>query len=154
MLTEIEKTVAKHIQGDLSLEKRPFNHIGKAIGLSEQDVIDAINTLNRRGIVRKFGAILRHQKAGLTKNVMVLWSVPDDKIEFAGKILSSYKEITHCYERIPPFEGKYNIFAMMHFKGEISGRLIDEIASRIGIEDYQLLETEEELKKSSMEYFT
>jgi DNA-binding Lrp family transcriptional regulator len=154
MLKEKEKTIAKHIQGDLSLERRPFSHIGKATGLSEQDVIHTINNLCRRGIVRKFGAILRHQKAGLTKNVMVIWSVPDDKIDFAGKILSSYKEITHCYERIPPFEGKYNIFAMMHFRGEISMRLIDEITSRIGIEDYQLLETEEELKKSSMEYFT
>jgi len=153
MLTKTEKTVANHIQRDLSLEKRPFSHIGKATGLSEQDVIATISNLNRRGIVRKFGAILRHQKAGLTKNVMILWSVPDDRVEFAGKILSSYQEITHCYERIPPFEGKYNIFAMMHFKGEISMRLIDEIASRIGIENYQLLETEEELKKSSMEYF-
>jgi len=153
MLTEIETTVAKHIQGDLSREKRPFNHIGKAIGLSEQDVIAIVNNLYRRGIVRKFGTILRHQKAGLTKNIMVLWSVPDDKIEFAGKILSSYREVTHCYERIPPFEGKYNIFAMMHFMGEKPVRLIDEIASRIGIEDYQTLETEEELKKISMEYF-
>jgi DNA-binding Lrp family transcriptional regulator len=153
MLTEIDKAVTKHIQGDLSLEKRPFNHIGKATGLSEQEVIATINNLNRRGIVRKFGAILRHQKAGLTKNVMVIWSIPGDKIDFAGEILSSYREITHCYERIPPFEGKYNIFAMMHFNGEISMRLIDEIASRIGIEDYQLLETEEELKKISMEYF-
>ena len=153
MITKREKTIAKHIQGDISLGKRPFNYIGKVTGLSEQGVIAAVNALNKRGIVRKFGAILRHRKAGLTKNVMILWSVPDDRIEFAGKILSSYKEITHCYERFPPFGGKYNVFAMMHFKSEISRRLIEEIASRIGVDDYQLLETEEELKKSSMEYF-
>lgn len=153
MLSDKEHKISRYLQYDLSLEKRPFTYISKVTGLSEQDVVATINDLKRRGIIRKFGAILRHQKAGLTKNVMVLWSVPDDRIEFAGKIFSSYKEITHCYERIPSFEGKYNLFAMMHFRGKISGRLIDEIASRIGIEDYQLLETEEELKKSSMEYF-
>ena len=153
MFTEREKKLAKHIQGDISLEKRPFNRLGDELGLTEREVINTINNLKKRGIIRKFGAILRHQKAGLTKNVMVVWAVPEEKCEAMGNVLASYGEITHCYERIPPFEGKYNLFAMMHFRYDNPEKLIQDISLRTGIKDYMILETEEEFKKSSMEYF-
>ena len=153
MLTEIEKTVAKHIQGDISLEKRPFKRIGEETGLNEEEVIGTINDLKKKEIIRKFGAILRHQRAGIVKNAMVIWAVPEEKCEAIGNTLTSLREITHCYERTPPFEGKYNLFAMMHFKDDDPERLIQEISLRTGIKDYIVLETEEEFKKSSMEYF-
>jgi DNA-binding Lrp family transcriptional regulator len=153
MFTEKEKKLAKHIQGDIPLEKRPFKRIGEELGLTEAEVINAINNLKKKGFLRKFGAILRHQKAGLTKNVMVIWAVPDEKCEAVGNVLASYGETTHCYERVPPFEGKYNLFAMMHFKDDNPEKLIQEISSQTGIKDYRILETKEEFKKNSMEYF-
>ena len=153
MLTETEKTVAKYIQGDISLAKRPFKHIGEETGLSEEEVIGTINDLKKKEIIRKFGAILRHQKVGIVKNAMVIWAVPEERCEAIGNILTSLREITHCYERVPPFEGEYNLFAMMHFRDDDPQRLIQEISLQTGIKDYIVLETEEEFKKSSMEYF-
>ena len=153
MFTEKERKIAKHIQGDISLEKRPFKRIGEETGLNEEEVIGTINDLKKKEIIRKFGAILRHQRAGIVKNAMVIWAVPEEKCEAVGNILTSLREITHCYERVPPFEGEYNLFAMMHFKDDDPERLIQEISLRTGIKDYIILETEEEFKKSSMEYF-
>ena len=152
MFTEKERKIAKLIQGNISLAKRPFKRIGEEIGLSEGEVVGIVSDLKERGIIRKFGAILKHQKVGLTKNVMVIWAVPEEKCEVVGNILTSYREITHCYERIPPFEEKYNLFAMMHFKDDDPVKMIREISLRTGIKDYIILETEEEFKKSSMEY--
>ena len=153
MLTETEKTVAKRIQGDIFLEKKPFKRIGEETGLSEEEVIGTINNLKKKEIIRKFGAILRHQKVGIVKNAMVIWAVPEERCEAIGNILTSLREITHCYERVPPFEGEYNLFAMMHFRDDDPQRLIQEISLQTGIKDYIVLETEEEFKKSSMEYF-
>jgi len=153
MFTEKERKLAKQIQGDIFLAKRPFKHIGEETGLSEEEVIGTINDLKKKEIIRKFGAILRHQKAGIVKNAMVIWAVPEERCEVIGNILTSLREITHCYERVPPFEGKYNLFAMMHFKDDDPERLIQELSLRTGIKDYIILETEEEFKKSSMEYF-
>ncbi len=122
-------------------------------GMSEEAVLDTIGTLVQRGVIRKFGAILRHQRAGITRNAMVIWAVPPDRTEETGAVFASFREITHCYERRPPFEGRYNLFTMIH-AGE--GRLesvIAKISSRSGICDYQVLESLEEFKKSSMEYF-
>jgi len=143
----------RQLQGDLPIEKRPFRTVASRAGMNEEAVLDAIGTLVQQGVIRKFGAILRHQRAGITRNAMVIWAVPPDRTEEAGNVFASFQEITHCYERQPLFEGRYNLFTMIH---SAEGSLEDAIAgisSRVGISDYQVLESLDEFKKSSMEYF-
>ena len=41
-LINAEKKVAEQVQGDIPLEKRPFDAIGKRIGISGKDVIDVL----------------------------------------------------------------------------------------------------------------
>ncbi|PJA50617.1 MAG: Lrp/AsnC family transcriptional regulator, partial [Syntrophobacterales bacterium CG_4_9_14_3_um_filter_49_8] len=103
--------IASLIQGDIPLIKCPFKHIGELTGSGEQDVLGIIEDMMKKGVIRKFGAILRHQKAGFKRNAMLLWAVPPSKSEAVGNILASFPEITHCYQRTPAFAGKYNIFA-------------------------------------------
>ena len=153
MLTKTEIKIAKHIQGDIPLVKRPFERIGEEIGTGEERVIDGIKGLIKRGIIRKFGATVRHQKAGFTQNAMVIWAVPDEQCEAVGKTFASFREITHCYERTPPFEEKYNIYTMIHLKENDQEKLIKKLSSATGIKDFKVLISEEEYKKSSMEYF-
>ena len=153
MLIKTEIKIAKYIQGDIPLVKRPFKHIGEEIGIGEEKVIDGINDLIKRGIIRKFGAVVRHQKAGFTQNAMVIWAVPEQRCEAVGKIFASFREITHCYERTPPFEEKYNIYTMIHLKENDQEKLIQKLSSAVDIKDFKVLTSEEQFKKSSMEYF-
>jgi siroheme decarboxylase len=153
LLTDKEKVLAKHIQGDIPVHKRPFGMIGEAVGLREDEVIDIIGRLKRDGLIRKFVAILRHQKAGYEKNAMVVWAVPESACETTGRLFASFKEITHCYERTPPFEGKYNIFTMIHFRKDKPDELIQKLSLLAGIDDFKVLFSVEEFKKSSMTYF-
>jgi DNA-binding Lrp family transcriptional regulator len=153
MLSEREKQVAKHIQSDISIEKRPFDSIGRKMGISGKEVLQTVRDLKSNNIVRKFGAVLRHKQAGMTENAMVVWAVPEGDCDVLGTKLASCREITHCYERTPPFEDKYNLFTMTHFKGGNITKQIRNIAARVGITEYKILQTEEEFKKSSMEYF-
>ena len=143
----------RQLQGDLPIEKRPFLAVASRAGMNEAEVLDTIGTMMQQGVIRKFGAILRHQRAGITRNAMVVWAVPPDRTEEAGSVFASFREITHCYERRPPFEGRYNLFTMIHAgKGALED-LIARISNKAGIGDYQVLESLEEFKKSSMEYF-
>ena len=154
MLTETEKKISSLIQQDISLEQRPFKKIAERVGTSEERVLAAIRGLMTKGVIRKFGAILRHQKAGFSHNAMVIWAVPQERIEFAGRILASFKEVTHCYERTPPFAGKYNVFTMVHFGKGNQESVIQKLSQETGLKDFRVLTSEEEYKKSSMEYFT
>lgn len=149
----IPQDLLRQLQGDLPVERRPFRAAASHTGSDEQGVLDAIRGLLRDGAMRKFGAVLKHQRAGITRNAMVVWAVPPERAEDAGTLFASFKEITHCYERRPSFEGRYNLFTMIHAGEGTLERLIAAIADRAGIRDYQVLHSEEEFKKSSMEYF-
>jgi siroheme decarboxylase len=152
-LSKQEVEIARLIQGDLPLTGHPFKGFEGLTGLTEEEILRSIGDLMKRGIIRKFGAILRHQKAGYTRNAMVIWAVPEDKREVVGNILASFPEITHCYERTPPFEGKYTIFSMVHFRAGEEDDIIRKLSAASGIKDFKVLTSEEEYKKSSMEYF-
>lgn len=152
-LTPREAAVARLIQGDLPLTGRPFQRIAETIGLTEEEVLSIAGGLRKRGIIRKIGAIVRHQKVGYTHNVMVVWAAPPARAEAAGRALSSFAEVTHGYERTPPFAGRYNLFTMVHFRNETDEALLREMASAAGIEDFRVLRSVEEFKKNSMEYF-
>jgi DNA-binding Lrp family transcriptional regulator len=148
-----EKKILQALQDDIPLTSHPFSALGRDLNLSDDDVVRIIRQLAERGILRKFGAILRHRQAGYTQNAMIVWSVPDHCIENAGKILASFPEVSHCYERTPPFEGKYNIFTMVHHTaGDISAS-VQKMAEVANLDDYQILTSETEYKKSSMVYF-
>jgi DNA-binding Lrp family transcriptional regulator len=153
VLSPQEADIARLIQGDIPLTGRPFQRIAETAGLTEGEVLSLIRGLRKRGIIRKIGAIVRHQKVGFTHNVMVLWAVPPACAETAGKALSSFAEVTHCYERTPSFAGRYNLFTMVHFRNEADEVLLREMALAAGVADFKVLRSLEEFKKNSMEYF-
>ncbi len=153
VLSPQEADVARLIQGDIPLTGRPFQRIAETIGLTEAEVLSLAGGLRERGIIRKFAAIVRHQKVGYNHNVMVLWAISHERAEAAGKAFSSFEEVTHCYERTPPFAGRYNLFTMVHFRNEADEVLLGEMAAAAGVSDFRVLRSVEEFKKNSMEYF-
>jgi DNA-binding Lrp family transcriptional regulator len=153
MISKKERTVSRIIQGDLPLVRRPFKEFEKHAGLTEEDILGSISNMMERGIIRTVGAIIRHQKAGYTENALVVWAVPEHQCEVAGNVLASFPEVTHCYERTPLFEGKYTIFTMVHFRTGKRESVIQKLSAASGIKDFKVLASEEEYKKSSMEYF-
>jgi DNA-binding Lrp family transcriptional regulator len=153
VLTSEEKKILQALQGDIPVTSRPFTALGKEMNLSDDDVVRIIRQLQDRGILRKFGAILRHRQVGFTQNAMVVWAVPERLIESAGERLASLPEVSHCYERTPPFEGKYNLFTMVHLKTADIPSSIRRMAEAANLDDYQILTSDREYKKSSMTYF-
>ncbi len=143
---------AKILQSDIPLSPRPFADIAADCGLTGEELIAWIQDLARQGMIRKVTAILRHQKAGYGKNVLVLWSVPPEAIEDAGRKLAGLPYISHCYER-KPFDGRYNLFSMLHAQTNDISPLLQEMSRLISCPDFLLLESLEEYKKTSPEYF-
>ena len=103
-------------------------------------------------IMRRFGAVLRHQQAGFDANAMVCFSVKD--VDWAGKALAENSHVSHCYERAP-FEGfPYNVYAMFHATGaEELQAAIDGSVALLGNPDHAVLTSLKELKKTSFVYF-
>jgi len=71
------------------------------MGLSETMVLELIQGLVDRGVMRKLAAVVRHREVGYVKNVLVVWSVPVERVEMVGALFAAQKYVTHCYERTP-----------------------------------------------------
>lgn len=149
----VRRSVAALLQGDLPLVERPFAEVAKAAGTTEEEVLSILREMVVEGTVRKFGAVLRHQRAGYTRNAMVVWDVPEGRCDEAGRIFAARREVTHCYRREPPFLGRYRLFTMVHFREGEGAGFLEGLAAEAGALGYEVLTSLEELKKTSMEYF-
>lgn len=154
MIDELEKRIIALIQGDLPLDPRPFAMMAKSLGVTEDEFVEKVKSLKKRGIIRRFGATLRHQEAGFSSNAMVAWLVPDERIEEVGKVMANFREVTHCYQRRPQKGWKYNLYTMVHGDNKDECLQIARwMSQQAGISEYILLFSEKEFKKTSMEYF-
>ena len=154
MLTELEKRIIASIQNDIALTERPYLEIAESLGLSEQTLLLKLKDLCHRGVIRRFGATIRHQKSGFDANAMIAWKVDEERIDEVGELMASFRQVSHCYRRDPKDEWPYNLYTMIHGNNEESCRKIARMLSeKASIGTYTLLFSRRELKKTSMEYF-
>jgi DNA-binding Lrp family transcriptional regulator len=154
MLTELEKKVIASIQKDMMIAQRPYLEISQNLGITEDALLETLADLCKRGVIRRFGATLRHQQTGYHANAMVAWQVDEDRIDEVGKKMASFRQVSHCYRRNPTKSWPYNLYTMVHAGDKDSCRkTAGQMASAAGVENYTLLFSKEELKKTSMVYF-
>jgi len=154
MLTELEKQIVKRLQDGLPLVREPFAVLAAELGTSEEELLATVKDLGRRGVMRRLGAALQHLKVGYTANAMVAWKVPPERTREVGGIFSSFPEVTHCYERETAPDWPYNIYTVIHRpRREECMAIIKRLRQAAGIDDYQVLFSTAELKRTSMRYF-
>lgn len=153
--TEIEENILALAGGTLSESATPYADIAEKAGTDENTVIELLTRLKDEKIIRRFGATLRHQKAGYGANAMVAWRVEDDQNpEKIGEQMAKRPEISHCYLRSVFPEWRYNLYTMIHGKGlDDCKKVVNELMAETGITDYCILKSLKELKKTSMKYF-
>ena len=154
MLTELEKRIIASIQDDIAITERPYLEIAEELGVSENTLLEKLKDLCDRGVIRRFGATIRHQKSGFEANAMVAWMVAEDRIDEVGQKMASFKAVSHCYRRNPTDDWPYNLYTMIHARDEESCREIArKLSTQASVDNYTLLFSRKELKKTSMKYF-
>ena len=154
MLTDLEKKIVKAIQGDLPITPTPYREIAEKLAIPEELLLDTLKRLCDRGVIRRFGATLRHQKSGFRANAMVAWRVEEERADQVGKIFAAFKEVSHCYHRKKTKDWPYNLYTMVHASSEANCRkTASRMAEKAAVAEYELLFSREELKKTSMQYF-
>ncbi len=150
-----EKKLVRLVQSGIPIKARPFSDIAAKMGWTEDEVAEKLRMWRDEGIVRRFGAILKHRNVGLRANGMCVFKVDQKKVDQAGTILAGYTEVSHCYERHVPPQWGYNLFAMTHAAQEKEVKeFAAQIAEQIGADSYDVLFSTHEYKKTAMKYFT
>lgn len=152
-LSITDKKIAAIIQGDIPLVPKPFHAIGSRLGITGDEVLNIVRTFLDDGYIRRFGAVLRHNQAGFIKNALIVWAVPPNLMEQTGQTMAGFSFVSHCYAREPAFQDKYNLFTMVHTRKDNLKELIDKMSQAVNINDFLVLESIQEYKKISPEYF-
>jgi siroheme decarboxylase len=141
----------KKIPHDFPVTERPYKEMAEKAGVSEEELLERLEQLKEEGTIRRVAAILYHRKALYTHNAMVVWKVGESDTERIGRIMASFPEVSHCYERDTGGFWEYTLYTMIH--GKDMGSCLDTVkrmSEKTGITEFEIFLSKREFKKTSL----
>ncbi len=152
--TEQDKDFIRELQKDMEIIDEPFVKAANNLGITENELFEKMKQYEDNGVMRRFAAILRHRHVGFTANGMIVWKVPKERISEVGEKLGAFPQISHCYERPTYSDWPYNVFSMIHCKThDEANEMTKTIQEQIHVDEYRILFSSREFKKTRVEYF-
>lgn len=151
---EKEIRLIRPLQEEFPLCERPFLEIGRQLEMEEDEVIALAARLQEEGRLKRLAAVLYHIRVGYGINSMLVWDVPDERVDETAERASALPQVSHCYRRNRAGGFDYNLYTMVHAKTEEDFHaLTGELEELIRPVKWRSLRTTKELKKSGMKYF-
>lgn len=125
---ELTLNLINRFQHDLPICARPYQFMANTLGCSEHDVLDCLDKLKEAGVLSRIGPVFNHQQAGAS--TLAALSVPAHRLDTVARIVSSYPEVNHNYER----ENKWNLwFVVTAPSQEHVDQVLSDIQARTGL---------------------
>ncbi|MDH5765579.1 MAG: Lrp/AsnC family transcriptional regulator [Gammaproteobacteria bacterium] len=123
---DLDRRIVLATQSGLPVVAEPYRVIAEQLGISNELLMQRLETMKKDNRIRRIGVVPNHYKLGYTANGMSVWDVDDNIINEVGEQLGQLEMVTHCYQRprFPP-EWSYNLFAMVH------GRDREEVLNKV-----------------------
>jgi DNA-binding Lrp family transcriptional regulator len=102
--SNLEQHLLNDFQRNLSLSTTPYADMARQLGVSEQEVIQTINSLQEQGVISRVGPVFRPNRIGVS--TLAAMSVPAENLECVARIVSAFPEVNHNYER----DHEYNLW--------------------------------------------
>jgi DNA-binding Lrp family transcriptional regulator len=152
---EFDRAVIRATQGDMPIVAEPYAASAAELGVTVPALLEHLEGMRERGLLRRVAAILFHRRAGFSANGMGVWKVADERVLEIGPQMAAYRGISHCYQRPTYADWPYSIFTMAHGRSkEECDAILDAIADAFGIAERATLYSSTEFKKVRLQYFT
>jgi DNA-binding Lrp family transcriptional regulator len=102
--SNLEQHLLNDFQRDLSLSATPYADMAIQLGVSEEEVLLSINSLQERGVISRVGPVFRPNRIGVS--TLAAMSVPAESLDCVARIVSAFPEVNHNYER----DHEYNLW--------------------------------------------
>jgi DNA-binding Lrp family transcriptional regulator len=133
----------------------PYAPTADSLGVTVPQLLEHLEGMVERRLLRRVAAILYHRRAGFSANGMGVWKVPDERIVELGMRMSAFRGISHCYQRPTYQDWPYSVFTMAHGRSKQEcDAILDSIARDTGITERSTLYSSTEFKKIRLLYFT
>jgi DNA-binding Lrp family transcriptional regulator len=152
---EFDRAVIRATQGDMPIVAEPYVAAASELGVTVPALLEHLEGMRERGLLRRVAAILFHRRAGFSANGMGVWKVADERVLEIGPQMAAYRGISHCYQRPTYADWPYSIFTMAHGRSKDEcDAILDAIADAFGIAERATLYSSTEFKKVRLQYFT
>jgi len=154
---DFDVAVIQARQGPMAVVDRPYDAAAEAVGVPVDSLLEHLETMVERKLLRRVAAILYHRRAGFSANGMGVWRVDEDRILETGKRMAAVRGISHCYQRPTYPDWPYSVFTMAHGRSrEECDAILDRIADDHDLhgDDRAVLYSSTEFKKVRLLYFT
>ncbi len=153
-LDAADRAIVLATQAGLPLVPDPWGAVGREVGMSGEAVLERMQAMLARGVIRRVAAVPNHYRLGYVANGMTVWDVDDAHIARLGREVAAIEGVSHCYRRprhLPHWP--YNLFAMLH------GRSVDEVERQVAVlserlgeacRDHRILYSSRILKKTGL----
>jgi DNA-binding Lrp family transcriptional regulator len=123
LLDEMDRMILNEIQSHFPIEARPYQMLGEKLGCSEEEVLQRVQDLKDREVIRRIGANCNSRKLGYTSTLCAA-KVPSRLMARFVEVVNSYMGVTHNYRR----DHDYNIwFTLIAPSEEKIERILREI---------------------------
>ena len=128
-LTALEKCLLNEYQRGFPLCTSPFALIAGQQGVTEDEVIQTLESLQQRGLISRVGPVIAPQRAGAS--TLAALSVPDAELAHVAEFVSHFEEVNHNYER----EHLYNLWFVVTAPDQAQvQRVLDAIEAETGLQ--------------------
>lgn len=150
---ELQRQIVTALQDGLPLCRHPYRAVAEGLGISEAELLYAMESMRDSGAIRRVGVVPNHYALGYRFNLMVVWDVDDEVIDEVGERAGQLDFVSHCYRRPRKTGWPYNLFTMVH------GRDSDEVDAKVarvraeigaGYRDHTALKSTKILKKTGL----
>lgn len=105
LMDEMDRMILNEIQSHFPIEARPYQVLGEKLGCSEEEVLQRVQDLKDREVIRRIGANCNSRKLGYTSTLCAA-KVPSRLMARFVEVVNSYMGVTHNYRR----DHDYNIW--------------------------------------------
>ena len=105
LMDEMDRMILNEIQSHFPIEARPYQVLGEKLGCSEEEVLQRVQDLKDREVIRRIGANCNSRKLGYTSTLCAA-KVPSRLMARFVEVVNSYTGVTHNYRR----DHDYNIW--------------------------------------------
>jgi siroheme decarboxylase len=156
-IDDFDVAVIRALQGPMDVRSDAYTPAAERLGVPVQRLLEHLEGMVGRKVLRRVAAILFHRRAGFSANGMGVWKVPEDQIMELGPRMAAVRGVSHCYRRPTYPDWPYSVFTMAHGRSkEECDAVLDGVAAVCGLsgDDRSTLYSSTEFKKIRLHYFT
>ncbi len=127
-MNDLQRRLLDIYQQKMPVSPTPYADIAREVGVSEDDVLDALKDMTASGVVSRVGPVFQPGTVGIS--TLAAMAVPVSQLESVAALVNGYPEVNHNYER----EHRLNLWFVITASSEKRiQEILDDIEERTTI---------------------